>query len=191
MSHIPFPEEDIIEAIMTAVNEVNSSEGASLDDIKSYIFSTIGKEINMERLQLKLNYAVDKGLLTKLQNGKYKMRRTSGSPIESAENLKKLSDELFLKFDVGNQKMMKTKSHAKEAAKKVESAVNEGLCSDKGTEKNETKGKFKFENDAHNTDHETKTNKGNHVETEKFRASSAKISEPKNHKRDDTENSSV
>lgn len=68
------PEIDIGEAIMTAVNELGGTEGASFDEIKQYLTSTLNHQPDSEKIQLGLNDAVEKRRMLVQVNGKYKMR---------------------------------------------------------------------------------------------------------------------
>lgn len=74
MSQIPMPEIDIGEAIMTAVNELGGTEGASFVEIKQYLASTLYPEPDSERIRSSLHDAVEKRRLSVLPNGNYQMK---------------------------------------------------------------------------------------------------------------------
>lgn len=75
MSQTSKPQVDIVKEVMAAITFCGD-EGASLDDIQQYLKSTLKDNVpDLESIQSSLNAAVDKGLLLKLENGKYKIKR--------------------------------------------------------------------------------------------------------------------
>lgn len=86
MSQTSKPQVDIVKEIMAAITNCGD-EGASLDDIQQYLKSTLKDNVpNLESIQSSLNAAVDKGLLLKLENGKYKINRNDDDEDDDEEN---------------------------------------------------------------------------------------------------------
>lgn len=69
---------DIEKAVMKAVLQLANSKGSSIADIQQYLLSKklLSKVPDAKSIQLCVNTAVDKGLLVKLPNGRYKMKET-------------------------------------------------------------------------------------------------------------------
>lgn len=65
---------DVGEAIMLAIIEVNGTDGASVEEIQQYLTSTQINVPSFESIQFCLDAAVEKGLLSKLPDGKYQIK---------------------------------------------------------------------------------------------------------------------
>lgn len=63
--------------IMRAIIEVDGTEGASVDEIEQNLTSTQNNEPDLESIQSRLDAAVEKGHLSKLSGGKYKIKEHS------------------------------------------------------------------------------------------------------------------
>lgn len=129
MSNLLMPQRDIGEVIMTAINEVGGSEGASLDDIKQYLTSTLKDVPDSEIIQSNLDNAVTKGLLLKLDNGKYKINSTAEQTEAVSEDANS-DDKVVPKLHVGTsrkatQLQEKVTKYAKERAQEAERTFEE------------------------------------------------------------------
>lgn len=144
MSGILMPQRDIGEVIMTAINEVGHSEGASLDDIEQYLKSTLNYVPDLESIQSSLNNAVANGLLLKLDNGKYKINSSEEQTAACSENAN--SDDKVLpklhNFDLNKARLLSGEitKYAKEKAQEAERAV-EKAAEDKNRNAGSDRGK--------------------------------------------------
>lgn len=79
------PQEDIDEAIMTAIR-ICGSEGASLNEVQQYLIATMQDNVpDFESIQSSLNNGVAKGVLLELDNGKYRAKDSAERAEVTAE----------------------------------------------------------------------------------------------------------
>lgn len=169
MSQIPMPEIDIGEAIMTAVNELGGTEGASFVEIKQYLTSTLHHELDSVRIQSSLHDAVEKRRLSVLPNGNYQMK---GSRELAQEARLTILTEM-----VSRNAKMKNAPES-EVAQETDSELDKYFMSNMGNEREkaeETVRRVQFAEDAnpnaesdapnimarHNVSSSTNRNQGN------------------------------
>lgn len=117
MSHI-LSQIDLEEEIMRAIYQDDISEGSSLDNIKGYLSTALNQMPDFENIQSSLNNAVDKGLLSKLDNGRYKINQTAGSVEDDIQD----PNSVRIKY---LKELIKEANEIKEAAISAEEAIED------------------------------------------------------------------
>lgn len=118
MSHTLLTQIDLEEEIMRAIYQNDISEGSSLDNIKGYLSTALNQMPDSESIQSSLNNAVNKGLLSKLDNGRYKINETAGNVEDDIQDPNSVRIKHL-------KELIKEANEIKEAAISAEKAIED------------------------------------------------------------------